>query len=79
MTLFLVGDYHNRLSQYGLEFHFGVDELPGGGSVVFNRVDGCIWARLPAEKNVHGYDHSITTAHRLCHEFNGRPKTVLVD
>jgi hypothetical protein len=47
--------------------------LPGGGAIVFNGVDGCIWARLPANKNINGYDHSINVAHKLCYVFNGRP------
>ena len=68
-----VGPYQGKRSQYGLEFHFGVDELAGGGAIVFNGVDGCIWTRLPPDKNIHGFDHSLDVAHKLCHAFNGSP------
>ncbi len=58
-------------SQYGLDRHFGVDELFGGGAIVFNGIDGCIWERLEARKNTNGYDFSFDQAHKLCRIWNG--------
>lgn len=68
-----VRPYLGRNSQYGFAFHFGVMNIPGGGAIVYNGRDGCIWARLPADKNINNYDHSINKAHNLCHVFNGYP------
>ena len=58
---------------YGYEFHFQLEELPGGGAVVYNVVDGCIWAKLPPDKNINGFDFSLDRAHKLCLTFNGNP------
>lgn len=73
MTINSYHHYRGRRSQYGLGFHFGVEELVGGGAVVFNGVDGCTWARLPPNKNINNYDHSLDVAHKLCIAFNGNP------
>ena len=60
---------------YGLGFHFRWEKNPAGGAVVFNVIDGCIWARLEPDRNTNGYDFSFDQAARLCLTFNGNPKT----
>lgn len=56
---------------YGPRFHFQWETVPGGGAVVFNIVDGAIWAKLPADKNINGYDFSLDAAAKLCLAWNG--------
>ncbi len=63
--------YQGWHSQYGLELHWGVDELLGGGANVYNHYDGCIWASYAPEKNINGYDFGVYKAHQCCEAWNG--------
>jgi len=70
--LFPYRNYKGGFS-YGLEFHFRWEELPAGGAIVFNVVDGAIWRRFPRDVNVNGWDYSDYQAANLCHALNGNP------
>lgn len=60
---------------YGCEFHFQWEKLPEGGAVVYNVVDGAVWAHLAPDLNTNRYDFSHAQAARLCLAFNGNPRT----